>query len=235
MPDKNTRVSSDVNSQPSPAPAELPRGRHNLPTHVVRASQRKRLLEAMLDLVAEQGYEATTVPAVVARARVSRNAFYALFSDKADCFLALCDSLAEQILDEMNAMAGASGWAEALRLGTDRYLRWWADNPAFSRTYFVELPSAGTRAFEQRDRQYAHFRALFEGLAAWARDQQPELPPLPPLAVRAVVLAVTEIVAEEVRSGRTAKLPELADDIVLLVATLLADDATARRVAGGAG
>ena len=213
-------------------PAELPRGRHNLPTHVVRASQRQRLLAAMLDSVADVGYDTTTVPAVVARARVSRNAFYALFSDKLDCFLALCDELAGQILDEMNAMAGASDWAEALRAGTERYLSWWAEHPTFSRTYFVELPTAGARALDQRDRQYARFRELFEGLAAWARGQQPELPPLRPLATRAVVVAVTEIVAEEVRSGRTAQLPELTGEIVFLIATLLTDDATARRVVG---
>ncbi len=227
-------MSPNVKGQPAEAvPPELPRGRHNLPTHVVRASQRRRLLAAMLDEVADNGYEATTVPAVVARARVSRNAFYALFRDKTDCFIALCDDLAEQILTEMNATAGASDWVEALRTGTERYLAWWAGRPAFSRTYFVELPTAGVRAVEQRDRQYARFRELFEGLAAWARAQQPELPPLRLLSTRTIVLAVTEIVAEEVRAGRTAQLPELADEIVFLIATLIADDATARRVVGG--
>jgi AcrR family transcriptional regulator len=229
-------VSPDVKGQPSEAvPPELPRGRHNLPTHVVRASQRQRLLAAMLDSVADNGYDATTVPAVVARARVSRNAFYALFRDKVDCFIALCDDLAEQILAEMNAMAGASDWVEALRTGTARYLAWWADRPAFSRTYFVELPTAGARAVEQRDRQYARFRELFDGLAAWARVQQPGLPPLRPLATRTIVLAVTEIVAEEVRGGRTAQLTDLTDEIVFLIATLIAGDGTASRVVGASG
>ena len=53
----------------------LPRGRHKLGAEAVRASQRERLIRAMLETVAERGYEATTVPEVVARARVSRNAF----------------------------------------------------------------------------------------------------------------------------------------------------------------
>ena len=233
-PDKNTHVSPDVKGQPSEGvPPELPRGRHNLPVHVVRASQRRRLLDAMLDSVADHGYEATTVPAVVARAKVSRNAFYALFHDKVDCFIALCDDLAEQILAEMNATAEASDWVHALRTGTERYLAWWSERPAFSRTYFVELPTAGARAVEQRDRQYARFRELFDALGAWARAQQPELPPLRPLATRTIVLAVTEIVAEEVRAGRTERLIELTEEIVFLIATLIADDATARRVAEG--
>ena len=116
---------------PAPLPV-LPRGRHNLPVEVVRASQRERLLQAMLAIVAERGYEATTVPQVVAAAKVSRNAFYALFADKTDCFLALCDELASEMLAELSQPAG-DGWLDTLRQGVDRYLRWWQERPAFSR------------------------------------------------------------------------------------------------------
>src|SRR3954449_6066659 len=94
---ENTHVSPDVKQV-------LPRGRHALPAEEVRASQRERLLAAMLESVGEHGYAATTVPAVVAGARVSRNAFYELFDDKTDCFLALCDELAGQLLDALVAL-----------------------------------------------------------------------------------------------------------------------------------
>src|SRR3954449_11127429 len=137
---ENTHVSPDVKQV-------LPRGRHALPAHVVRASQRERLLAAMLESVAEHGYEATTVPEVVAAARVSRNAFYALFRDKLDCFLALCDEAATEMLDTLLAQrAQADGWVDALRTGAGLYLRWWRERPAFSRAYFVALPTAGPRA-----------------------------------------------------------------------------------------
>ena len=207
----------------------LPRGRHKLPVEVVRASQRDRLLTAMLDAVAERGWQATTVPQIVAAARVSRNAFYELFTDKTDCFLALSDQLAGEILAEFTA-SGGDDWLSALRLGTGRYLRWWQERPAFSRTYFVELPTAGTRAVEQRDRQYARFRELFEALASWARQQQPDLPALRPLATRTIVVTVTELIAEEVRAGQTDRLTDLEDELVYLVTLLLADEATARGV-----
>lgn len=217
MGDKNTCVSSDVNAQPLEV---LPRGRHKLSPEVVRASQRERLLRAMLASVADRGYEATTVPQVVAEAKVSRNAFYALFADKTDCFLALCDELAAGVLDDISNPPEGE-WLAALRSGTGRYLRFWQDRPAFSRTYFVELPSAGVRAIEQRARQYERFRAMFDGLAAWARAQEPDLPPLGPLATRTIVLGVTEIIAEEVRAGRTARLTGLEDDLVDLIVLLL--------------
>jgi predicted peroxiredoxin len=41
------------------------------------------------------------------------------------------------------------------------------------------------------------------------------------------VLAITELVAEEVRAGRTAQLEQLADEVATLGIRLLADDATA--------
>lgn len=226
-------MSFDVKQQQNgaeQAPTRLPRGRHNLSPEVVLASQRERLLAAMLDSVAERGYERTTVPLVVAAAHVSRNAFYDLFDDKTDCFLALCDELSNEILEDI-VVTGRSDWVEALRVGTERYLRWWQERPALSRTYFVEMPSAGTRALEQRDRQYARFRALFDQIALFAREQQPELPPLGALNTRVVVLSVTELVAEEIRRGRTDRLVELSADVLVVMVRLLADDKTAARAA----
>jgi AcrR family transcriptional regulator len=174
----------------------------------------------MLELVGEQGWEATTVPEVVARARVSRNAFYALWRDKTDCFIALCDELTDAMFRDISRPEG-DDWMASLRSGVRRYLEWWQERPAFSRTYFVELPLAGRRALDQRDRQYPRFRTLFDQLAGWARAQDPALPPLRPLATRAVVLSVTELVAEEVRAGRADKLEELEEELVALIATLL--------------
>jgi AcrR family transcriptional regulator len=207
----------------------LPRGRHNLSTAEVRSSQRARLLAAMLELVGERGYAATTVPDVVARARVSRNAFYDLFEDKLDCFLALADELAEQVLAQL-VDTGAADWVSALRAGLRRYLSWWQQRPVWTRAYLVELPAAGPRALEQRDRQYARFIAMFEALAAWARREQPSLPPLRAVHARMIVLVVTELVAERVRHGDTAKLMELEPDVLYLIVLLLADEPTARRV-----
>ena len=194
----------------------LPKGRHNLPPHVVRASQRERLLAAMLESVAERGYAGTTVPQVVAQARVSRNAFYALFTDKTDCFLALCDELGGELLEALSTI-GAPDWEGLLRQGTSYYLRFWSERPAFARTYFVELPSVGPRAIEQRDRMYGRFLALFEELAALARPDAG----VPRLVPRMLVVAITELVAEEVRAGRTEQLPGLEDELVELLERVL--------------
>jgi AcrR family transcriptional regulator len=205
----------------------LPRGRHKLSRKVVRESQRERILRAMVELVAEHGYAATTVPNVVAAARVSRNAFYHHFADKTECFIAVCDEVARELLDGLYAFAAEETWIDAHVKGMDWYLAFWKERPAFSRAYFLELPTAGERAIAQRERAYAEFRAMFVALGERARAEHPELPPLSPLVPRALVPMITELLAEEVRAGRTDKLDELRDELVPLTLRLLASDAVA--------
>jgi hypothetical protein len=114
-----------------------------------------------------------------------------------------------------------------MRLGASRYLRWWEQRPAFARAYLLSIQTAGEGAVAQRERVYAMFRAMFEDLARRARAEQPGLPPLSPIIPRVLVLAITGLVTEEVRAGRTAQLHKLEDEIARLAITLLADDATA--------
>jgi AcrR family transcriptional regulator len=211
----------------------LPRGRHKLGQGTVRASQRERLLRAMVECVAREGFESTTVPMVVSTARVSSNAFYEFFSDKTDCFLAACDEAARELLSELVALTAEPDWVRAMRKGTGIYLRWWQERPAFARAYLLSLRAAGERTFEQRDRTYGMYEAMFADLARRARAEQPDLPPLSPLVTRVLVLAITELVAEEVRAGRTGSLGDLQDDLARLAIRLLADDATAERALAG--
>ena len=184
----------------------------------------------MHECVAGAGYEATTVPEVIATARVSRNAFYELFTDKIGCFLALCDQNGEELLDELLALSAESDWVQAMRKGTRRYLLWWQEQPTMASAYLVWLPTVGERALAQRERQYGAYRAMFAALGERARAEQPELAPLDDLVPRILVLLITELVAEEVRAGRTARLTELADHVALLSIRLLANDLTAERV-----
>lgn len=209
----------------------LPRGRHKLPAEEVRASQRDRLLRAMEQLVGAQGYEATSVPQVTAAARVSSNAFYKLFPDKAACFIALCERQGDELLAALAAPgvpADPEGALAALDAGLETYLRWWTDRPAMARAYFLELPKAGTRALEERDRQYDRFAALVREISEQARAVYPDAPPLRDVAVRATSIVVTELVAREIRQGRLATIGALHADLRHLLLTLLVGDAAAR-------
>src|SRR5437660_951868 len=133
----------------------LPRGRHKLSPAAVRESQRARIVRAMLECVGRDGYEATTVPQVVATARVSRNAFYELFEDKADCFIAVCDQTSQELLAELFELVSEPSWIQAMREGARRYLLWWQQRPTISSAYLLSLPTVGEPALHQRERHSA--------------------------------------------------------------------------------
>src|ERR1700740_1235377 len=101
----------------------LPRGRHKLPPGSVRASQRERLLRAVVECVAHYGFESTTVPMVVASARGVCNTFYEFFTGKAEGLLTAFDEIARELLGELVAFAAEPDWVQAMRKGAGAYLR----------------------------------------------------------------------------------------------------------------
>ena len=205
----------------------LPRGRHKLDPTEVRESQRRRISRAMLEVVAEHGYQAATVSQVVRAARVSRNAFYEFFDDKTDCFLTVSAELTDELLAVVVAAVDPADWTETVTRGTAGYLDWWQRHAAFARAYFIGFAELGARALAQRQAAYEPFVAMFAELGRLAREQQPELGPLPPIVPRALVFAITELVSDEVRAGRADELPELHAQLVWLIVRLLSDEATA--------
>ena len=132
-------------------PQRLPRGPHQLDREVVRASQRGRLLDAMAEVVAERGYAATTVADVIGAAGVSRKTFYEHFRDKEDCFLAAYDAGVDLLLGAVRD-AGETGGdlIERARARTRRYLETLAAEPAFARTFLIEVAAAGPAALAYR-------------------------------------------------------------------------------------
>jgi AcrR family transcriptional regulator len=109
--------------------------------------QRAKLLDAMVRVVAEKGYEAATVADAVRLARVSRGTFYELFESKEACLAAAyrlgLDVLAARV---SAAVRAASGWREELRLGLRAYLHTFDEEPLFARVYLLEwAPVAAER------------------------------------------------------------------------------------------
>jgi AcrR family transcriptional regulator len=200
----------------------LPPGRHKLSRDAVLASQQERIVTATMDCVATRGYTATTVTDIVSAARVSRNAFYVLFADKQDCFLACCDAEATAAITELNRQASQPTWRLALDQAMATYLNWWRDRPQFAKAYLLELPAAGPLAAAQRERSYAAYRHMMEGLAHRARREDPALPPLAPLASRLVVVGITELVTEHVRAGALDTVLSLHRDLVEFTELVLA-------------
>jgi AcrR family transcriptional regulator len=204
---------------------------------VVLASQRGRMLGAMAGAVASKGYANTTVADVVAGAGVSRKTFYEQFRDKEQCFLAAFDAGVDLLLDTILAAQPADDdgtWLALMRARARAYLEMLASEPAFARTFLLEVFAAGPRALERRAEVLRRFAQLFRDLHEEARRQFPQLPPVPEPIYVAAVGAINELVSDFAREGRAAELPELEDTLVYLQVALFAGRDTAAGLGLGA-
>jgi AcrR family transcriptional regulator len=204
----------------------LPRGRSHLPLLAVRASQRERLLRSVIASVSESGYPAVTVADIVRRARVSRAAFYVHFVDKEDCFLAATGEgrqlMITHVISATRALPEGTRDEEVIRAACRAFLTFLADEPAFARVFYIDMPGAGPLAV---DRLHAATRMFAELNSAWhqrARERHPEWPAVPYEAYLALAGATSELVRSTVRTGRTEDLPDLEETLVSLHLAVLA-------------
>lgn len=195
-------------------PALLPRGPAALPPDVVAAVQRQRILSAMGQAVAEKGYVATSIADIVARARVSRSAFYACFPDKETCFLAGYKAEAERHFDLIaTAALSETDWMAQLRSAVHIYVRELEHNPGFARSFLIEIVTAGPRALELRAAVHQRYAALMKDWYERAPTKL-ALPPLPDEIYRAAVGANNELAIARLEEGAAGDARRLEDLIL---------------------
>jgi len=158
---------------------QLPRGRHGLPREQVIASQRDRILDAMADAMAAQGYVGTSVAAVLKRAGVSRETFYEQFRSKEDCFEAAYARAVERLVARIAAAAERREDAPVDRPDLERmdrlvtaYLEGLVEDPAYARLYLVEVYAVGSSALATRAQLQASFVTLITEVLDARTDAQ---------------------------------------------------------------
>jgi AcrR family transcriptional regulator len=188
-----------------------------------RASQRARLLEGMIQAVADKGYMAATVADVVREARVSRGTFYAQFSSKEECFLDAykygIDVFIERIRTAVRAEQG--DWVARLRTGLRAYLETLAGEPRFARTHLFEVHHAGSRAGAERDAAIRAFAGRYRSSFRAALKERPELRMPSDDALFILSAGVDQLVCARVRAGELAHLPDLTDELTLTAVAFL--------------
>jgi AcrR family transcriptional regulator len=205
-----------------------PRGRHRLPPEVVSRSQRERLLEAAVRVVAEKGYGAVTIGDLTTEAGVSRTTFYELFEDKEACFLAAYDSAAEVLVRRVvKAYESGQAWPERATAGLAALLETFASEPALARLSMVDVGRAGPAAQRRYRSAIQRLTPLFDEGRDFASDGRR----LPANTSRMAIGGVTGLISDELVAGRAEQLPGLLSDVVF--ATLvpyIGPDAAAREV-----
>ena len=205
-----------------------PRGRHRLPPDVVSRSQRDRLLEAAVRVVAAKGYGAMTIGDLTKEAGVSRTTFYELFEDKEACFLAAYDNAVDVLVRRVTSAYESEGsWPDRAAAGLAAMLEVLADEPALARLSLVDIGNAGPAAQRRYRAAVQRLTPLFDE----GRDFAPGGRGLPANTSRMAIGGVTGLISDELVAGRADRLPSLLSDV--LFATLvpyIGPDAAAREV-----
>jgi AcrR family transcriptional regulator len=188
--------------------------RPQLPPEFVAAHKRRRMIDAMSELCAEQGYEATKIADVVRHAHVARKTLYDNFSGKEDLFLAAFDTIltdADASVGEACEAIEVDDWEGRTEAGLGALLEFVAANPAAAHLCLVEAPAA-TRASAGR------YEETIESYIGRLREGAPRLPSRPTTLEEALVGGTVWIVQRQIRRGAATAavdlLPELTEFVV---------------------
>jgi AcrR family transcriptional regulator len=229
------RVKAKAGGDPTPpadASPRLPAGRHGLPREFIAQNQRERIITAMVDAVAERGYNATTVAHITKAASVSRRTFYEHFADKEACFLAAYDMVADHIRASMRAAAESfTEWPQQVRAALATMLRFLSAEPELARLCMVEPVAAGG---EIAARHRASMQGFVEILKA-GRPQHSGSRPLPDATEETLVGGIVSLIVREISAGRTEDLEQLLPDLVELILAPYLGNEEAERLARGDG
>jgi AcrR family transcriptional regulator len=198
--------------EPDPGAHKLPSGRQALSREFVVRSQRDRLLDAIAEVCASDGYGGASVAAVVARAGVSRKTFYEHFTNKEACFLAAYDAILNKFLGVViDAYKQPElAWPKRVEAALDALLSFLAAEPAFARMCIVEVVAAGPRALER----YMSAVRLLANLLGDGRGACAGHEEVPASTAVAVIQGSALVIRDQILAGRTEQLTKLLPDLL---------------------
>jgi AcrR family transcriptional regulator len=183
--------------------------RPQLPPEFIAAHKRRRMIDAMAELCAEQGYEATKIADIVRRAHVARKTLYDNFSGKEELFLAAFDLTVAAAEAEVAAACdpvAAEDWEARTEAGLHALLEFVAARPAEAKLCLVEAPAASPESA-------ARYEAALEGFIAQLREAAPSGTDRPATLEEALVGGTVWIVQREARRDAADKVTALHHEL----------------------
>jgi AcrR family transcriptional regulator len=182
--------------------------RHDLPREFVALHKRRRIMDALAELTAEHGYEATKIADIVRRAGVARKTLYDNFEGKEEVFLAAFDAAVEEVMGRVEeACAGfGGGWEERVEAGLGAFLAYVVEEPARARMCMIEAMSATPAA----TRRYEDAVQAFVELTG---RHVPHSDQLPETIEETLVGGVAWIVHQKIRRHEAEKAIELRQEL----------------------
>lgn len=200
--------------------------RPELSREFVAVYKRRRIMDAIAELTAEQGYDATKIGDIVSRAGVARKTLYDNFEGKEEVFLAAFDAALDEVLQRIEADCTEveGGWEDRVQAGVAAFLAYVAENPALARMCMIEALSATPAATQRYEDAMARFVELTKRTVP--RDDR-----LPETIEETLVGGVAWIVYQQIRRKEAEKAEDLLPELstFMLAPFLGAAEATEKR------
>jgi AcrR family transcriptional regulator len=181
-----------------------------LPREFIALHKQRRIMDALAELTAEQGYEATKISDIVKRAGVARKTLYDNFEGKEEVFLAAFDAARDEVLRrvEEGGVDADGDWQDRVEGGMAAFLGYVAEQPTLARMCMIEALSA-TPATTKR------YEDALETFVKLTRQALPSDERLPDTIAETLVGGVAWIVYQQIRRGEAERaedlLPELTE------------------------
>ncbi len=198
----------------------------------VAEMQRRRLLLAFTEVLAENGLEGAGVGRVCKRAGVSRRTFYDLFDDREACFAAVLDNAVQRIsplvlavYEQKGHVQGVGRWRERTRSALAVLLDFFDEDPALARVLLVETLKAGPAVLERR-------RCVLDALAGAVDEGRSEAKAAdgpPPLTAQSTVGGTVSVIHARLCEENARPLADLLNPLMSMIVHPYLGPAAARR------
>lgn len=174
--------------------------------------KRRRIMDAIAELSAEQGYEATKIGDIVRRAGVARKTLYDNFEGKEEVFLAAIDSALQEALVRVEEACAAAGedWSARVEAGLGALLAYLAEKPSEARMCMIDALSATPASGARYDEALHRCVELM-------RRSAPRDTGLPDTIEETLVGGVAWILNQQIRRQETERAPELLPELLEFV------------------
>ncbi len=194
------------------------------------ADQRRRILAATAELIAEQGYQETTMEEIVRRAKVGYKTFYKHYPDKEAAFLALLEAANDRTIGRIEeAYEREEGpWVDRVGAALGVLFADVAEHPAVARAALVEAVAAGPEAAAKHEAALKRLAPLLRP----GRELNPRQAELPESLEETLAGGIVWVLGQRLIGGEADKLRGLLPETLEFVLRPYVGEDEAAREAG---
>ncbi len=179
-----------------------------------KSNFRQRLLDALEEGIAEDGYPRTTVADIVRRARTSRRTFYEHFDSREACFVALLtEANAEQVRQISAAVDANAPWPSQVRQAIEAWISSGESRSPLMLSWIRDVPSLGDAARGLQRDAMENFIEMVQALGGTERFRAAGIGPVSRQRIIMLLGGLQELAAIAVEEGgRVSDVTEEAVD-----------------------